>query len=62
MRNKERESLIASIDDLAATIEEKYGADVVNSQFAFYGISDLETLTVNELWEIFGTLQQMAAD
>ena len=62
MSNAEKQSLIASIDYLAERIAEERGAEVVESIFSFYGVSDLESLSEGDLWNIYGDLHQIDAD
>lgn len=62
MAHSERNSLIASIEYLVNRITEERSAEVAASAFRFYEYSDLESLSVGELWEIYGDLHQIDMD
>ena len=58
----EKQSLIASIEYLAERIAEERGAEVAESVFTFYGVTDLDSLSEGDLWNIYGDLHQIDAD
>lgn len=58
----EKRNLIDTIDYLADRVANNRGSEIAMSAFNGNDISDLEDLSIGELWEIFGNLQQMDAD
>ena len=62
MSKAERDSLITTIEYLAESVAEKHGIAVAESAFSHHGIDNLDTLSVGELWEILGNLQQIESD
>ena len=51
-----------NINNLAAEVAAKCGSDVARSAFTIFGATCFEDLSPAYYWDVFGTLQQIAAD
>ena len=58
----EKQNLIDTIEYLADRVANDRGSETAVSAFNGNDISGLEDLSIGELWEILGNLQQMDAD
>ena len=58
----EKRDLIDTIEYLADRVANNRGSEIAMSAFNSSDISDLDDLSIGELWEILGNLEQIDAD
>lgn len=58
----EKHNLIDTIEYLADRVAKERGSEIAMSAFNGKDLSELAELSIGNLWEILGNLQQMDAD